>query len=345
MKYKYIFIGDIHLGKFKDITIFKTFWESFLKPMCDEETILFFTGDQFDSDRNVDTEFLCDVISVFSDIHKIIKQSFFIIGNHCTHKRTNISVSMNTILTPFPKFKIIEFGSQSFDDATIHFVSYVHDPDMLKKKVEGLMLDEDSDNILISHADIKELIFDNGSPIEYGVDKEIFKNFDKVINGHIHRNQKLGNIFNIGSPYQMKYSDQNNVCGVLATNNLSTEYFDFIPNNVSPKYIKLKKEEVFAEENREKLENRHVWVIDVTDVDEIKSFLDEKNIVSTRVNFVEQEETKHEEVSSFDYQHDSDPLDSLPKYLSSVEEISYKNVHVKIDSEVQQKIQQKIQEL
>ena len=45
------------------------------------------------------------------------------------------------------------------------------------------------------------------------MDKDIFKNFDRVFSGHYHTRSNDGRVFYVGNPYQMFWNDWNDVRG------------------------------------------------------------------------------------------------------------------------------------
>jgi DNA repair exonuclease SbcCD nuclease subunit len=340
MSRRIIKVGDFHMGKFFDLRVHKEFWYKFLKPLCDKNTILLFSGDQFDGDRNITTEFISDVIDLFDDISETVLWAFLMIGNHCTHKHIDIDVNMSKMLNPYPNFDVIKNGEIEAHGIKIGLMSYNHDLNNLVQTLQGFR--DDGIEYVMSHADIKELIFDNGSPIEYGLPLDAFAGFKEVWNGHIHRKQEIGNIINLGSPFQMKFSDSKNVCGVRIWD-IDTDEVKFVENNISPKYVKLDYAEFLAT-SPEKFDNMHVWITDVTDVDSARKHVKDVNVLTLRVKFL-QDDTEVDSTSEFDYQHDSDPLEETPIFLQEKGAITYKNVHVELDSDRISRIVKEIKEL
>lgn len=340
---KEIFVGDAHLGKFKDISIFEQFWYDFLKPMCDDGTSLFLSGDQFDEDEDMDAKFLDSVINVFMDISKTVDQVYFIVGNHDTHLRKDISVNMNCIFKPFVNFNVITFSIEPLtlcNGSNIHFLSYEENIEKLESRISDLKGDKD---YLLCHADIKDLIFDNGSPIEYGIEADKFSEFKRVLNGHIHRRQELKNITNLGSPYQMKFSDSNNQVGVHVLG--EDGCFSFIENKVSPRYIKIKFKDLISIDPNT-LNNKHVWVTEVEHLDSANEILDKANIVSKRLKFINMDDdSDEEEKSSFEFDYKSDPIEETPTFLDKLETIVYQNVNINLDKEKKTKITKKVKAL
>jgi DNA repair exonuclease SbcCD nuclease subunit len=324
---KVIEIGDYHVGKFHDFETHKSFWFDFLKPMCDDQTTIIFTGDIFDDDRNIDTMFIYETFALFSDISKTVKEFIFYVGNHDTHKRENIHINMCCMLSAFPNGHMKIYCVEDLNGLKVGYLSYNHDLDFLKEKIKEFK--EIGVDVLYTHCDIEELVFDNGAPIEYGLKKEVFSGIPRVVNGHIHKRQFLENIENIGSPMQMKFSDSKNVCGV---NVIENGVVTFVENNSSPKYTKLTFEEFISSE-KTLLSNKHIWVTDVTDVELVKEKLKGVDYVSIRTKFIETNETSTDDQSQFDYHHDSDPLEEVDVYLASIGSINYKDSIINIDGE------------
>lgn len=70
-----------------------------------------------------------------------------------------------------------------------------------------------------------------------------FAGYDKVLLGHIHLPQILGNIEYIGSPLELRAdeAEQDKHIGVIDLDDLSMEY---IPNDFSPKHIRVRMDEI-----------------------------------------------------------------------------------------------------
>lgn len=70
-------------------------------------------------------------------------------------------------------------------------------------------------SVLFCHQSFNGAQFDNGFYDPHGVDPISVAHLSAVISGHIHKNQKIGNIWYPGTPYQMNFSDAGENKGVF----------------------------------------------------------------------------------------------------------------------------------
>ena len=71
------------------------------------------------------------------------------------------------------------------------------------------MMDETKADIMMSHLEVVGFEMHGGHTSESGFNKEQFKKFDTVFSGHYHKKSDDGQIYYLGTPYQMTWSDYN----------------------------------------------------------------------------------------------------------------------------------------
>ena len=71
------------------------------------------------------------------------------------------------------------------------------------------MMDETKADTMMSHLEVVGFEMHGGHTSESGFDKEQFKKFDTVFSGHYHKKSDDGQIYYLGTPYQMTWSDYN----------------------------------------------------------------------------------------------------------------------------------------
>ena len=71
------------------------------------------------------------------------------------------------------------------------------------------MMDETKADTMVSHLEVVGFEMHGGHTSESGFDKSQFKKFDTVFSGHYHKKSDDGQIYYLGTPYQMTWSDYN----------------------------------------------------------------------------------------------------------------------------------------
>ncbi len=71
------------------------------------------------------------------------------------------------------------------------------------------MMDETKADTMVSHLEVVGFEMHGGHFSESGFDKSQFKKFDTIFSGHFHKKSDDGQIYYLGTPYQMTWSDYN----------------------------------------------------------------------------------------------------------------------------------------
>ena len=71
------------------------------------------------------------------------------------------------------------------------------------------MMDETKADTMVSHLEVVGFEMHGGHFSESGFDKSQFKKFDTIFSGHYHKKSDDGQIYYLGTPYQMTWSDYN----------------------------------------------------------------------------------------------------------------------------------------
>ena len=69
------------------------------------------------------------------------------------------------------------------------------------------MMDESKSDIMMGHFEISGFEMHGGHFSQVGFDKKEFRKFDTVFSGHYHKKSDDGQIYYLGTPYQMMWSD------------------------------------------------------------------------------------------------------------------------------------------
>lgn len=115
---------------------------------------------------------------------------------------------------------------------------------------------------MFCHTDFVGVKYNRYSNSTLGNQIEDYKGIEKVFSGHIHYRQEKDNVIIVGCPYQLNKGDKGNQKGIYILDNDSGE-MEFIPNQLSPKYVTLDLGsllELTLEEYKEKTANNFVEI-------------------------------------------------------------------------------------
>lgn len=241
-------IGDTHIGLGfpnsvdKWYKVHKEYFYEFLIPLLKEKVkpgdIILHLGDLFDNRNVIPINLLNFGMDVVESISKIAP-FHIIIGNHdCWSKSSD---EINTV-RPFryiPNVHVYQKTTKfEYNDLKLCFMPYI---DKRLDQVKLITENKDCD-YLFCHSDLNgcrmhltSVAHKNSDKIDVGY----FDTFNRVFSAHIHIRQVNKNFEFIGSVFQMDrndYGDQKGIT-ILDTNTSETE---FIPNNVSPVFKKVR---------------------------------------------------------------------------------------------------------
>ena len=129
-----------------------------------------------------------------------------LIGNHDTYfKNTNDINSCNLLFDEYenihvyPEPEVIEFGG----------VSVLFMPWMNSENYSECVkyLQQAKADICFGHLELSGFEQHKGHWAQQGYEKDLFKRFELVFSGHYHRKSNDGQVYYLGSPYEMTWSD------------------------------------------------------------------------------------------------------------------------------------------
>lgn len=107
-------------------------------------------------------------------------------------------------------FKIVH---ESYLDGLYGYLPYIHDNEKFIEEANKLA--EQGARILVSHPTYKGAVYDNGTPVNSGIDPDrIDSRFSHLIGGHIHTELELGRVWYTGNPRWMTKSCANKKKGI-----------------------------------------------------------------------------------------------------------------------------------
>jgi hypothetical protein len=130
-----------------------------------------------------------------------------LVGNHDIYfKNTNDINSLQELIGQEQRrFKIYpEAETVEFDGLPILMLPWINPQNEI---YSFGMIDETPATICMSHLELKGFEMHGGHVSENGYDKKDFTKFDTVFSGHFHKKSDDGQVFYLGTPYQMTWSD------------------------------------------------------------------------------------------------------------------------------------------
>ena len=128
-----------------------------------------------------------------------------LIGNHDTYyKNTNEINSMDELVGRDRVWIYSEPQVVEFDDVPIQFIPWINSGNY-SQTMEALT--HSPAQIAMGHLEVSGFQMYRGQYSEGGWDKELFRRFDTVFSGHYHHKSDDGQIYYLGTPYQIYWND------------------------------------------------------------------------------------------------------------------------------------------
>lgn len=208
-------ITDQHLDGRKGS---QAFWEFFLKfydevffPTLEENNIkiLFDLGDTFDNRKSIDFVAWDRIKRHYYDrLADMGVHIHMIVGNHTAYyKNTNRVNTPTLLLDCYDNITIYdEICDIDVLGNTITMVPWINSENQGKVMAH---LQNTKSEVLFGHLEINGFEAHPGHTFEGGLDRDIFSKFKRVFSGHFHHKSRSDNIYYLGNPYEMTWSDYN----------------------------------------------------------------------------------------------------------------------------------------
>lgn len=323
---KIAIVTDTHWGARNESPVFMKYFERFFDevffPYCQKHGIseIFHLGDLVDRRKYIN--FLTAKSLREHFISPVIENGmhcYMIPGNHDVYyKNTNAVHALNELGLPYKYFTIMnEPTVQGFmNGVNFLFVPWIC-PENEKRVMEAV--EKSNAQYCCAHLELLGHEMYRGNVAEHGMDPNIFGKFNKVLTGHYHTRSIKNNIYYLGSPYEIIWSDYDDPRGFHVFDT-ETHELTFIEN---PYKIHCKvhiTEESEAEENLKELEGKIIKVIVSKGVSQ-STF--EKAINS--INAVQPSDVQvvddHLHMDTFDEEEvfEGDTLQILKEFVNSLE--------------------------
>lgn len=261
--------------------------DSFLQAGCKHA---FFLGDLFQEKAKIHT---LAYHSVYQTVRRYAEKGLswhIILGNHDIWQNNNWDVNTVQPLDAIPGVRVIDKPmSYEVEGRLIDWMPYSKDP-------ARHLLSLGEADLLLGHLSLAEARYSIGHtqwaslPVECEADMEKLESerlgrWDKVVLGHIHMAQKIGNAEYIGSPLELR-SDEAGVEKHIGIMDLSTLEMHYIVNSFSPRHMVISENDLSTAD----IDNNFVTVVmmdaGTTSVADLKMSIPPERI-PRRIDFVE----------------------------------------------------------
>jgi DNA repair exonuclease SbcCD nuclease subunit len=231
---KVALLTDTHFGARSDNLQFDRHFREFFDDVFFPElkknkiTEVIHLGDVFDRRRSINFQTLHNCIDYFfnkldeNGIHMTV-----IVGNHDTfYKNTNDVNSVELILRMYENIDVLTSPAvKTFDDRKILLVPWICEA---TAQASAELLEKTKAVACFGHFEIAGFAMYRGMVNTEGLEQSIFDRFKLTCSGHFHHRSSTDNIFYLGSPYQMTWSDYGDSRGfhILDTKTLRMEFIE-----------------------------------------------------------------------------------------------------------------------
>lgn len=217
---KVLYVGDIHI-KPSNLEESESLFQFVLDTATENKADrVVFTGDVNDTHDVVRLRVLEFLDKWFREFRKKDFKTVVIAGNHdMLGDYSNCYTSLN----PFRGLEQGNFGivEKPFIDGIFGYLPYIHDDKQFIEEANELA--EQGATILVSHPNFVGAVYDNGTPINNGVDPSLLdQRFLHLIGGHIHTELRYDRVWYIGTPRWLTASCANKSKGIWLVTHADT---------------------------------------------------------------------------------------------------------------------------
>jgi len=275
-------LNDTHWGARNDspafINYFNRFYDEVFFPYLQENNIntIVHLGDVVDRRKFINHNTAHNFKLKFWDrIEQLKLNTHVLLGNHDTYyKNTNTVNALQNLSVPNTVKIYTSHDTVSFEGLDILFLPWICD-ELIESTLHAI--DNSTAQIVMGHLEIKGFEMHKGHLNEQGLDKSLFKRFEKVISGHFHKKSDDGHIYYLGSPYEITWSDYKCPKGFHIFDTKTRE-LTRIPNplRIHKKLIYNDKVEDYNKKNLKDFENTFVklFISNKTDSDMFDKFVE-----------------------------------------------------------------------
>ena len=271
---KIALINDTHWGARNDspafIDYFNKFYEEVFFPYLQENNIktVIHLGDVVDRRKFINHNTAYNFkLKFWNKLEELNIDTHILLGNHDTYyKNTNEVNALQNLNIPKNTKVYTKSETVAFDGLDILFLPWICD-DIMEESLHAI--ESSTAQIVMGHLEIKGFEMHKGHVNEQGLDKSLFKRFEKVLSGHFHKKSDDGHVYYLGSPYEITWSDYKCPKGFHIFDTETREIIR-VPNpiRVHNKLIYNDKQEDYSKKDLTQFENTFVklFISNKTDV-------------------------------------------------------------------------------
>ena len=207
-------LGDTHFGVRNDNGAFHDYFERFYEgvffPYLKENNIshIIQLGDLFDRRKYINFYTLKRARDYFFDkiVENNMKMDVFV-GNHDTYFKNTNEVNSPELLLDDYRDNITVYSEPTdlvFDGLKVTLLPWVC-TENYQRCIEHI--NKTDAQILFGHLELAGFEMYRGVVSSHGMETNIFDKFDMVMSGHYHHKSSRSNIYYLGTPYEMTWSD------------------------------------------------------------------------------------------------------------------------------------------
>lgn len=185
-------------------------------------------GDAFDSRKGIDYWALdWAKKNIYDKLENFGIDVYSIVGNHdAYYKNTNEINAIDSLLNQYTNIVNISKPIElNIDNSNFLFLPWICSEN---QKQTFDLIEKTNAKIVFGHLELCGFLTYPGYINTQGMNKSIFKKFNKVFSGHYHTRSDDGKIYYLGNPYQMFWNDVNDKRGfhIFDTKSYEIEYIE-----------------------------------------------------------------------------------------------------------------------
>lgn len=322
---KVAIITDQHFGARKNSKLFHDFFLKFYNevffPTLEKEkiTTLIDMGDTFDNRTGINFSALSWAKKNYYDrLQEMGVKVYTIVGNHTAYyKNTNSINTVDLLLREYNNVHVIpEYEECEIGGLKIAMVPWINQENETSTYSS---LEKTKCSVVMGHLELQGFYANRQHLMEHGVNRSVYSKFKKVFSGHYHHRSTEDNINYLGNPYEIYWSDLEEIRGFHL---FDTETLEATPvNNPFKMFYRLYYEDTPHQTfNFSEYKDKIVKVIvrKKSDPKKFEKFVD-KFLDCGVADLKIVENFAFNESEDFDVQESEDTLSILSRYLDESE--------------------------